>query len=342
MKKLILILLIVLFLFSTTVAFAGRPAVFPDHLVPNSLNVDDQYIYIAENLSIYIYSAKDFTFLKKIGSKGEGPQEFKGLMRLLILPDRLMVNSRNKVSFFKKDGTFMKEFNHIVTGQTFQPCGSGFIGRKSVPDKDGQLYAYVNIYDSSFNKKKSIFRTKSIVKIGKGWWLFARTYFKYVVLDKKILIAGDTEFVIEVFDTNGNRQSQIKQNYQRVKFTDRHRRKVLDYYKMNPSTKVEYDWWEKNIHFPDYFPAIRDIFKADNKIYVRTYKEQENRSEFFIFAGDGKLIRHVFLPIAESNAKLAYPYMRDSAPFAIKDGKLYQLIADDDAESCELQVFAIE
>jgi hypothetical protein len=41
-------------------------------------------------------------------------------------------------------------------------------------------------------------------------------------------------------------------------------------------------------------------------------------------------------------AKLAYPYMRDSAPFDIKNGKLYQLITGDDEEECELHVSRVE
>ena len=133
-----------------------------------------------------------------------------------------------------------------------------------------------------------------------------------------------------------------KRNYQRVKFTEEHAGKVLEHYRTRPGTRDEYDWWKKNIHFPDYFPAIRDIFKADNQIYVRTYKEKENHHEFFIFSADGKLHRHVFLPIAASQAKLAYPYMRDSAPFAVKNGKLFQLITGDDEEEYELHVSRVE
>ncbi len=127
-----------------------------------------------------------------------------------------------------------------------------------------------------------------------------------------------------------------------MKFTKEHAGKVLDHYRTRPSTRNEYDWWEKNIHFPDYFPAIRKIFMADNQIYVRTYKERENQQEFFIFAADGKLHRQVFLPIAGSTTKYAYPYMQDSAPFAIKNGKLFQLITDDDNERCELHVSRVE
>jgi len=342
MKKLILILLILLIFLFTGAAYAGKLAALPGHLVPNALAVGDDYFYITENSSIYVYSMKDFKLVKKFGKKGEGPREFKGTPTLTVYADQLMVNSTAKVSFYTIDGTYLKEFNNIVSGQTFIPLGSRFIGRKSLPDKKGQLWATVNIYDSSFNKVKEIYRQKSITKIGKGWHLFSRTYFKYAVCADKILIAGDKEFVIEVYDFNGTPLPAIKRNYQPVKFTEEHARKVLEHYRTRPGTRDDYDWWEKNIHFPDYFPAIRDIFKADNLIYVRTYKEKDNNHEFFIFTADGKLHRQVFLPIAASKAKLAYPYMRDSAPFDIKNGKLFQLIAGDDEEECELHVSRVE
>lgn len=341
MKKLILIQPVLLVFLFTGAAYAGKLAklaVLPDHLAPNALAVGDDYFYITENSSVYVYSMKDFKRIKKFGKKGEGPGEFKRNPILTVLPDRLMINSTAKVSFYTVDGTYLKEFNNIVSGHTFSPLGSRFAGRKSFPDEKGQLWATVNIYDSSFNKVKEIYRQKSIVKEGKGWWLFSRTYFKYVVCDKKILIAGDKEFVIEVYDFNGNPLPSIKRNYRRVKFTEEHAGKVLELYRTQPDTRDSYDWWEKNIHFPDYFPAIRDIFTADNLIYVRTYKEKENKHEFFIFTADGKFHRRVFLPIAASKAKAAYPYMWDSAPFAVKNGKLFQLITNDDTDECELHV----
>lgn len=342
MKKLILILLILLVFLFTSAANAGKLATLPGHLVPNALAVGDDYFYITEDATIYVYSIKDFKLVKKFGKKGEGPQEFKGTPTLTVYADQLMVNSTAKVSFYTIDGTYLKEFNNIVSGQSFRPLGSRFIGRGAYSDKKGQRWATVNIYDLSFNKVKEIYRQKSITKIGKGWYLFSKTYFKYVVCDKKILIAGDKDFVINVYDFNGNPLPSIKQNYPPVKFTEEHAKKVLEHYRTRPSTRDDYEWWEKNIHFPEYFPAIRDIFKADNLIYVRTYKEKDNHHEFFIFTAEGKLHRQVFLPIAASQAKLAYPYMRDSAPFAVKNGKLYQLLTGDDEEECELHVSQIE
>lgn len=342
MKKVILILLILVFFVFIRTAYAGKLAVLPGHLMPGDLAVGDNYFYITENSTIYVYSLKDFKLVKKFGKKGEGPGEFKGAPKLTVLSDRLMVDSAAKVSFYSVDGTYQKEFNNIVSGHTFTPVGSRFIGRKSTPDDTGQMWAMINIYDSSFKKVKEIYRVQSIVKINKGWKLFSRTYFKYVVGEDKIFIAGDKEFVVEVYDFDGKPLSPIKRDYQRVKFTKEHAGKVLELYRTRPSTKQDYEEWKKIITFPEYFPAIRDIFGADKQLYVRTYKVKEGKHEFFIFSEDGKLQGHVFLPIAESNAKYAYPYMRDSAPFAVKNGKLYQLIAVDDEGDYELHVSTVE
>jgi hypothetical protein len=152
MKKMILILLILLVFLFTSAAYAGKLAALPGHLVPNALAVGDNYFYITENSTVYVYSMKDFKLVKKFGKKGEGPREFKGTSTLTVLTDQLMVNSTGKVSFYTIDGTYLKEFNNIVSGHTFNQLGSRFIGRKSLPDKKGQLWATVNIYDSSFNK----------------------------------------------------------------------------------------------------------------------------------------------------------------------------------------------
>ena len=43
---------------------------------PNSIALDHRNIYIPDGTGIYIYDRKDFRLKKRIGKKGEGPQEF--------------------------------------------------------------------------------------------------------------------------------------------------------------------------------------------------------------------------------------------------------------------------
>jgi hypothetical protein len=89
-------------------------------------------------------------------------------------------------------------------------------------------------------------------------------------------------------------------------------------------------------------PAIRNIFDDDKKLYVRTYREIDGKSEFYIFSTEGRLLRKIFFAIAKNNAKFAFPYMRDSAPYTFNKGKLYQLIENEETEKFELHVTSID
>jgi hypothetical protein len=339
MKKVYLLLVLPVF---ACLVFAEKAAVFPGYSTPAQIAVDDHHIYIVEEATISVHSLKDFKLEKKFGRMGEGPQEFKSKPSINVQSDVILVNSAARVSFFSKDGIFLKEVNHIVSGSQFVPLGKQFIGYNLMMEKDGKRYSTVNLYDSKFRKIKEVCRKESITQPGKGWKLFSKTYLKFLICDNKIFTAGDIDFIIDVFDANGEKLFSINQAYERIKFSAEHAKKVLDYYKFRPTTRPDYEWWEKNIHFPHRFPAIRS-FTADHDahtIYVRTYKQVENKSEFFVFAADGKHIKTVLLPIAQSAVTLSYPYMRDSAPYYIKNGKLYQLILDENTETYELHVTA--
>jgi len=73
----------------------------------------------------------------------------------------------------------------------------------------------------------------------------------------------------------------------------------------------------------------------ENKIYILTYKQKENQSEFYILNLKGKLIKKRFLPLIEKNALEMYPYK-------INEGKLYQLVDNEDKEEWELLITDIK
>jgi hypothetical protein len=79
-----------------------------------------------------------------------------------------------------------------------------------------------------------------------------------------------------------------------------------------------------------YLPAIRFFFFSGNKIYVQTYKKENNKSEFFVFDKTGNLLKKVFVPFIEEE----FSYNEFSVPrfHTIAEGKLYQLLENDDEE----------
>lgn len=323
---------------------ARKAAELPRHLVPSAISVDHRHMYVLENSTVYIYTLDGFAFIKTFGKAGEGPGEFKDRVKVHAHTDVLQVNSRNRVTFFSKTGDYIKEVNNISGGRDFYPLpGNRYSGNSSWTGKDGQRYSGIYIYDSQFKKKHELIKIKSIVQPGKGWSLFSKTYFQHVECGGNVFTASGTDFEMGLFDAaSGKKHPPIHMEYKRVKFSSKHKEKVLGYYKVNPVTKMEFDWWKKNIHFPDRFPAVRFLISADGKVFVRTYEEKKERHGFYVFDSKGRMLKKVFLPIAKSSAKISYPYLRDSAPFAIKNGKLYQLITNEDTDAIEIHVDEIK
>lgn len=105
MRSLIILLLLLL---TALLSFGDKIATFPDISAPVQLRVDDNKLYISEKASVFIYSLDNFELLKTFGGEGEGPREFKRYAFLYPLPNHLLVNSVGKISYFKKDGTFVK------------------------------------------------------------------------------------------------------------------------------------------------------------------------------------------------------------------------------------------
>jgi hypothetical protein len=327
MKKLILILLLLLI---ASLVLRGKVKSLPDLVKPRHIAVDEHQIYIVEGVTVSIYSLNDFKLKKKFGKEGEGPQEFKRrIIQLSIQPDYIFLNSAGKVSYFTKDGKFIKELRTISSDMRLKPFGKGFVGGRTLAENN-TLYFFIGIYDANLKKKKDVYKQEREVQMGgKGTKVFAHPLPYYTYEDNLFIVKGK-DFVIDVLDKAGERRYSITYDYKRIKVTADDKKRVLDHLKTDPETKPFLEMI-KPIIFPDYFPAIRNYYIADKRIYVITYKQENNKTECFIFDIKGKFLKKVFLP---------YIYVNpiDEYPAAIKNGTLYQLIENEETEDWELHI----
>jgi hypothetical protein len=329
-KKIILILLLLFFI---SLAFAEKAAVLPGLLNPEIIDIDGNQMFITEGTTIYIYSLNDFKLQKKFGSAGEGPREFKMYASVFVQPDQLFIRSPGKVSFFTRQGDFIKETNVSPgTGVAFQPVGDQYVGRKSFMEENIRCQSF-NIYDSKFKMIKEIYRKEHDFQRGKGYRLPTKAFDCNVYHDK-IFIAGKAGLEIDVFDKNGNRLYTIHHDIENVKFTETHKKRILDTFKANPQSKQFYEIIKNQLKYPDYFPVVREFIVTDGKIYVLTYNRQENKIEFLILDVKGKLLKRQFLLLHFKQPFLPYPY-------TIHNGKLYQLVENADEEKWELHASKI-
>lgn len=258
-----LLLVIVLISFSM-ITFGEKLATLEGLSKPGSLAVDPYcpQFYVTEEATIYIYSLTDFKLKTKFGKAGEGPQEFyimQGTNGLVVLPlkDSLLINSMRRVSFFSKEGKFIKELS-TGTGfmsMRFQPIGNGYAGLDMALDGDTQSMAFIlTLYDGQFNKTKQI---QKINLAQRGKMQFPMVSPIFYAADEKITALGGEDFVIDVYDSGGNKVTSIAREYKRIEVTEEYKKSVHDFYKSSPTFGQFYE----SIKNMSSFPGISRPFK---------------------------------------------------------------------------------
>jgi hypothetical protein len=339
MKKTVLITLLMLV---AVFVYAEKLATLEGIGKVKSIIVDNQQLYVAEVSSVRIYSLKDYRLVKQFGKAGQGPQEFWVIPQLPLLldvkTDKLMVGSVGKLSFFKKDGTFITESRYSPqTGFFLRTLGKDKYVGMSNKGVDETLYRRLSLYDSEVKAVKEIITVEHDYQgPGKGLRLLKNT-FAYRCHDNKIFVSSTKDFVIDVFNNEGNKIYTIKRPYERRDVTGEIKDKLLNFLKTHPNTRDQFEFL-KPIIFPDKFPAIAALMVTDGRIYVMTFKEKKTddnkKIEFLILGLDGKLLKKEFITVRYMNEMETYP-------FEIKNGKFYQLVENEDTEEWELHCHTI-
>lgn len=339
------IIVITVLIFSAIPTFAAKIVPLPGHLKPFRIRVDREQIFIAEGPEIFIYSAKDFTLQTKFGKPGEGPREFKLFPEfsgeLDVQKDTILVSSLGKISFFTRDGKFIREKKAATLRRIclYRILDNRLVGEKFL--SEGNIrYLAVNLYDTNLKKIKEIHRNRFSIQRGKQFNPIDRgTYIPNFYIQKnRIFIGGEIDTgTIHVFDREGKKLDTIKPGFDKIKFTAADKKGWIDSYISNAEYKRQYERIKDRFKYPEYFPLWQSFIAADKKIYVQTFKrdKKNEKNEFFMLTLEGKLIKKVWLPLAE--------YFDFSPnPYTINSGKLYQFVENEESEEYELHIVEIK
>ncbi len=273
---------------------------------------------------------KDFKLVKKFGKAGEGPQEFNRFAAITPLKDKLLINSMNKLSYFTKDGKYIREIK-TKGGFAFLylPLGDKYVGR-GIGNKDNTRYVSINLYDKNLNKIDTLLNQEDDNQFAKGSLKILNSSLNYMTFNDKLYLVNGSDFEVKVYDSSAKEIMTIKRDYKREKFTEENKQAVFDVIKNSPQQKQFFDVIKKMAVFPKEWPAIASVFERDNIIYVSTFKSSDKtKYEFFLFDANGKFIHSMYIPLKFQTALQPYP-------MSIKNGNLYQLIENEDDEEWEL------
>ncbi len=320
-------------------AEAAEGFLLPGLLKPQTLTVDGSQVFITEGTTIYIYSLSGGQLQKKFGRSGEGPGEFKddGLgVKLEIKPDEIIVTSAGRLSYFTRAGEFKRE-TQVTDPRKFQfkSLGDNYVGTATAREKD-KIYIALGLYDSGLSKVKELYRYKH------PFWprskdinaVDLRVCSFYVYHDK--IFVDDSQGRILIFNRQGEKISEIAPTYEDIKVTEAHKTRYMETWKT--SLKEEYEAFKERLKFPGTFPRIRDYQVKDGKIYIVTYKEEQGKSQMFIYSEEGKLLKTVLVTLVEIDMLLPHVYNY----YTIKQGKLYRLEETADTEEWKLHITDIE
>lgn len=317
----------------TTLCLADKVIPLADLSRPEAVEVSKDNAYIVDGVHVYIYSLTDFKLKKKFGRMGEGPQEFKNWIILYVQPDHLFINSPNKISYFNLEGKFIKEIKAKYIWGRFKPLDESFVGY-SYLFEGATRYEGVYIFNADFSKVKELSRKKHFFQ--KDQYINRieeRPPFFYIV-GKKIFV-DDPKGIIHVFDKNGNELYTVDAKLEPLKFTAADKDRYVKWFTRTPQRKQTYERRKSFFRFPKYFPPIRMFHVVDNKIYILTFKEKDNKNECVILASDGTFIKRAWLPVG--------PFEESIIPlfYTIKNDKLYRIVENEEDEQWELHISAI-
>lgn len=331
MRKVIIVMAIMSILMSG-ILFGEKVATLEEVMKPQDLMVvNEGRLYVIEGTTVFIYSLSDYKLIKKFGKKGEGPQEFKTPPYIIPLKDRLLLNTQGKMSYYTKDGEFISEKKvGSVLNYLMRPHKDGFIGMGV--EVDGEtVYRTISFYDQDFKKIKKLCRLK-LGKRGGKQKIPGDTVF-YQVLKDRIAVIYSSDFTFDILDQDGNVIKTVKKDHKRRPFTEDDEKKVHEILKLQFGAR--YEAGKNFIQLPkDYWPAIMAFLTDGEKLYTPTWHIKESKILFFIFDAEGKEVKNLYIPFTFRNAFQPFP-------FAIDNGKLYQLIENED-EEWELHISKID
>ena len=346
MRNFLLVLLAIMILLATLI-HGEKIGVLTEILKPEGIEVTGQRLYVVEGASFFAYDLDNQTLIKKFGKKGEGPGELSTVLtfpnNIRIVNDKIMTEGFNKIIFFSKDFKLLKElkkkeiFIHKIT-----PIKENFVAVRMSAEKNKIIFKLL-LLDPEMNVIKELYKQESLDR--KKEIIMIRDTIHFAVYKDKIYVEeSDKGFLIEVFDSKGNRLYEIKKNIAAPKITEKDKKAIFNNLTEDNLIAViarREGGWDKfakagTFTYPAVFPHIRDIKITDDKIYVSTFEQKDNKEKYMIMDLKGNIIGTSYMPVTGQSSFSARSIGKDNRFYGIAGNKFYYLVENEDEEMWEL------
>jgi len=334
--------ILLLFLSLNIFSFSVKIGELKQVLKPENISVFNDELYVVERANVYIFSLPQLKFLKKIAGKGEGPGELKvtpmWYNSLSVNGSLIFIDGIDKIIFFSKLGEFIKEKKKPLNIHRMTPIKHQFVA-SNMTEMVGQIqYQAIKLFNDQLKQIKVLFKQKSPVQSALETTEMIPDIIDFQVYENKIFIERSREgFIIEVYNSEGDRLYQIKKNYEKVMVREIHKNEALHKFRQDPFVKqIGFERLKRmsKFVFPKFFPAIQNINVTDNHIYVRTYRRQEEKEEYVVLDLKGKILKSVYLPRVNTAPLMAH--LTGVKYYTINNGTFYYILENEEKEIWEI------
>jgi len=340
MKKILLLLLI--FFIAINLSWAEKMRDLDEVIKPELIEVVDNTILIVEGAVIYTYDINEFKFLKKFGRKGEGPGELKvtPAMANYVIPlkESFIIASIDKAIVFETGGNLIREFKIPIFTSYLYPANGNYIGMRFSPGDKGVAWFELTVMDKDMKNVKVFHKQK--MSGGQNRVDLTFDGMGITSSNGKLYVENSPAgFHILVFDLKGNKLSEIKKDFEQVKFTEKMKDHAIEQLKTHPSVRqIGWDSFKKivKIEHGEFLPLIQDMVIDNKRIYVRTNTRKSDKVEFIVMDMSGKILNKLFLPEPNDIDFGNKIFGRPARFYKIYNGKYYYLKENIDEEMWEL------
>lgn len=329
-----------------------RLTVLKEIVDATDLEIDGEELFVLDEVVVYVYSLKDYRFLRKFGRKGNGPGE---MVYHRVTPVQMELFNNNvylyrmyKLAHFSKDGTLVGEKKFRFLFSQIIPLEKGFIivkvrlANQYVAGKEKFGTITLLLFDTEFKRPKEIFQKKFPAEdVEKnGYQIFRPNRNLIVRNSKKHLFIFDSQKGphISTFDAGGIPMEPIFLNLPRITVSEKFKNDVIEWMKLDPYLKVIIDDWNLKIRFTQYFPVLRNFTIKNDRIYCQTYIKENRMSKFFIFNLKGECLKKIFLPSSEREMIR----FGTNKIYDFHNNKYYYLVDNEKDETWELYMAEIK
>jgi hypothetical protein len=292
----------------------------------NALIVEAGYFIVDKDGTFYIANRRDFNikvfdkegnYLHTIGKKGEGPGEFQYVGYITFLLDgRLLVMDQRaqRTSLFESSGEFIsshqwkKRYSQLVLTTNASYFVQELV-REEGADPLAERRLVIDEIDLDGNEINSFGEFKlpefKTLDVGGGVIVISvphspRSIFTGDLWNQNIYHCLNSQYLIEVYDPQGNILRKIDRPYEPLPFTSEDKKNFLARYERRPDERMK-----KLVEGMD-FPSVKNVtskmFTDDQgNLWIQTLEQREEGeisfTAFDIFDKDGFYDSRVWLDV---------------------------------------------